>query len=103
MAKMFYTLEEAVHAVNALEAEGFAADDITLVLAPDVGLVDMADITYKLVADTYADTMDISEANALFPAGETAVTHTSGVSAMARTAPCSASIRPPKSGVSARP
>jgi hypothetical protein len=35
--------------------------------------VDMADITYKLVEDTYAGTLDLADANALFPAGETAV------------------------------
>lgn len=37
--------------------------------------VDMADLTYKLVEDTFtADTLVVGEANALFPAGETAVT-----------------------------
>ncbi len=33
----------------------------------------MADITYKLIADTFGGTLDINDANGLFPAGESAV------------------------------
>lgn len=36
--------------------------------------VNMNTITYKLIEDTYGSDLNIAEANALFPAGETAVT-----------------------------
>jgi len=52
----------------------FTMECTTALVVDECENVDMADLTYKLVQDTYADTMNIAEANALFPAGETAVT-----------------------------
>lgn len=49
--------------------------DCTAAMTGDVcQQVDQADTTYKLVEDTYNSTMVIGDANALFPAGETAIT-----------------------------
>ncbi len=72
-----YTIEQVQFVgINAQGGGQFVFTlDCTAAMAGDVcEQVDQADITYKLVEDSYASTMDIGEANALFPAGETAIT-----------------------------
>lgn len=60
-------------------AGGAGQFELTLECTSSIGVsddcegVDMADITYKLVQDTYGGTLTLAQADALFPAGETVV------------------------------
>lgn len=63
----------------AVNAGGGGQFDIVLECTENIGVtdvcedVDMADLTYKLIEDTYGSTLTIGQANAIFPADETAV------------------------------
>lgn len=72
-----YTIEQVQFVgINAQGGGQFVFTlDCAIAMVGDVcDQVDQADITYKLVEDTYGSTMVIGDANALFPAGETPIT-----------------------------
>jgi len=67
-------------AFTGVNAQGGGEFTFTMECTADIGItstcegIDFADTTYKLVQDTYASTLLVGDANAMFPAGESAIT-----------------------------